>query len=985
MSGVYQSLQALTTLTSLLGTNKTMVLLPAGNDGSQGTTATLAEIALSDLTTFITAGVQTEITALQAKPGNGAFVTPITITLTGPITGSVTFDGTSNQTLPTAVTDASINQSAIIGLSASLASLQADADSKLATSLLGAANGVAGLDSTGHVPAAQLPSYVDDVLEFATQSVFPTTGETGKIYVDLSTNHIFRWSGTVYIEIDSSVGSADTATRWATARTLTLSGQASGSVTFDGSANFSLTVALGDITPTSVVTGGALTVTGITSLLAGSTSVKRSGSMDSVTDFQISNAAQYISFFNNISSGSYNPNVQAGDHAIIYSNGTSGTGSLVIAPWSANNGGLRIDSTGAVSVNTTGTNGLNVISSSTNSTGLSISNTATNGRQWTLGSSGGGPVAAGGFVLYDNTAGATRFSVDTSGYVSMLGGYLGIGTAPAANLDVLVGGGRLMVRSTGSSLTVDSVTTTNSAYAPLTMSAAGATFNVGAASFSSTLSAAGITSTLGITATNGRFGKDGSNAITIDGSNNTGFTSTTLYQSANQNWSLATNGKYWNFNSDGSMSIPGNLTSSLGLYGSLVQATNATVTTFSSQSAGGNFGLVAHSANANAAMITFIRDGAFGAYLGYDTSSNDLRLGGWSLGANSYRIAHEGLSNPNFSGIMSAAAFTNNVNVLMPTPNSSASTAAFRANGNYGGGFGLVDGAYGISMYSIAGALNFGFGSNTAVTSQASIDAGGQFISAGSSAYKFRMIQGGYGAVWYQDGSNMYCLLTNINDQYGGYNALRPFYVNLAGGGVYMYQGVSIQAGLTVAGGTTTDILNATTRIYTGFDSGVANSVSCSQWFRSTGQTGWYSSTYGGGWYMTDATYMRSYNNLAVVASDFVISSDERLKVGMRPFEYNGRLTPYHYAMKADGKTSFGFSAQEVQRLYPEAVGIVPDTGMLQLSYSKLTAVLSCQLNAAEDALKSLRQEFDTFKEDVMALFNKPSLWKRLTAKKAAI
>ena len=51
----------------------------------------------------------------------------------------------------------------------------------IATTAKGAANGVAELDSTGKVPSSQLPSFVDDVLEYDEQSSFPTTGETGKI------------------------------------------------------------------------------------------------------------------------------------------------------------------------------------------------------------------------------------------------------------------------------------------------------------------------------------------------------------------------------------------------------------------------------------------------------------------------------------------------------------------------------------------------------------------------------------------------------------------------------------------------------------------------------------------------------------------------------------------------------------------------------------------------------------------------------------
>ncbi len=56
----------------------------------------------------------------------------------------------------------------------------------------------------GKVPASELPSYVDDVVEVATFSALPATGEIGKIYVILDTNKIYRWSGSVYVEIADS-------------------------------------------------------------------------------------------------------------------------------------------------------------------------------------------------------------------------------------------------------------------------------------------------------------------------------------------------------------------------------------------------------------------------------------------------------------------------------------------------------------------------------------------------------------------------------------------------------------------------------------------------------------------------------------------------------------------------------------------------------------------------------------------------------------
>ena len=55
----------------------------------------------------------------------------------------------------------------------------------------------------GKVPASQLPSYVDDVLEFPTRADFPTTGESGKIYIDAATNTPYRWTGTTYVTIAS--------------------------------------------------------------------------------------------------------------------------------------------------------------------------------------------------------------------------------------------------------------------------------------------------------------------------------------------------------------------------------------------------------------------------------------------------------------------------------------------------------------------------------------------------------------------------------------------------------------------------------------------------------------------------------------------------------------------------------------------------------------------------------------------------------------
>lgn len=84
---------------------------------------------------------------------------------------------------------------------------------------VGVASGVAELDSNGKVPSAQLPSYVDDVVngylhdgKFYADDQYTTeiTGEEGKIYVDLATNKTYRWSGLAFVEISESLALGET-------------------------------------------------------------------------------------------------------------------------------------------------------------------------------------------------------------------------------------------------------------------------------------------------------------------------------------------------------------------------------------------------------------------------------------------------------------------------------------------------------------------------------------------------------------------------------------------------------------------------------------------------------------------------------------------------------------------------------------------------------------------------------------------------------
>jgi hypothetical protein len=91
-----------------------------------------------------------------------------------------------------------------------LVSAREELGQKVSASEKGAASGVAQLDSSGKVPASQLPSFVDDVLEYANFAAFPPVGEAGKIYVALNTNKTYRWSGSVYTVIGGDIALGET-------------------------------------------------------------------------------------------------------------------------------------------------------------------------------------------------------------------------------------------------------------------------------------------------------------------------------------------------------------------------------------------------------------------------------------------------------------------------------------------------------------------------------------------------------------------------------------------------------------------------------------------------------------------------------------------------------------------------------------------------------------------------------------------------------
>lgn len=110
-----------------------------------------------------------------------------------------------------------------------------DATPRVASSLLRAPNGVATLDANGIILITQLPSYIDDVLEYDNLAAFPGVGETGKIYVAKDTNKTYRWSGSIYIYITS--GAVDSVNGYSGVVSLSKSDLGLGSVDNTSDAN----------------------------------------------------------------------------------------------------------------------------------------------------------------------------------------------------------------------------------------------------------------------------------------------------------------------------------------------------------------------------------------------------------------------------------------------------------------------------------------------------------------------------------------------------------------------------------------------------------------------------------------------------------------------------------------------------------------------------------------------------------------------------
>ena len=181
----------------LLKTLGSLVIMSDGTDAETAISTAISNMVTPDETTIVTGldGI-----TISVKKSTSAEIDEIL----GDVPTSHTWEGYYTKSETEALIDVVDDKITQSGIETALGY------TPIPTTAKGSNNGVAELDSVGKVPASQLPSYVDDVIESATYAALPATGEAGKIYVTLNDDKTYRWSGSAYVEISASLALGET-------------------------------------------------------------------------------------------------------------------------------------------------------------------------------------------------------------------------------------------------------------------------------------------------------------------------------------------------------------------------------------------------------------------------------------------------------------------------------------------------------------------------------------------------------------------------------------------------------------------------------------------------------------------------------------------------------------------------------------------------------------------------------------------------------
>jgi len=216
--------------------------------------------------------------------------------------------------------------------------------------------------ASGTISSGLLPSYVDDVLSYTNLAGFPGTGEAGKIYVAEDSNKVYRWSGSVYVEISSSA-TAGEALKLTTPRTIEATGDASYSASFDGSTNVTSAITLATVNNNTGSFGSASSIPAITVNAKGQVTAVSTNSIGNEL-IALQSLADTPGFLKKTGNGTYSIDVNS---YLSLAGGTI-TGDLIstsaTASTSTTTGALRVASlgvTGAIFAGTVSANSYNLI------------------------------------------------------------------------------------------------------------------------------------------------------------------------------------------------------------------------------------------------------------------------------------------------------------------------------------------------------------------------------------------------------------------------------------------------------------------------------------------------------------------------------------------------------------------------------------------------------------------------------------------------
>ena len=243
-----------------------------------------------------------------------------------------------------------------------------------------------------------------------------------------------------------------------------------------------------------------------------------------------------------------------------------------------------------------------------------------------------------------------------------------------------------------------------------------------------------------------------------------------------------------------------------------------------------------------------------------------------------------------------------------------------------------------------------------------------ELICAGLGAYaNIRMIHGNYGAFWRNDGGNLYLLLTASGDQYGIWNGLRPFRVDLATGNVFMEQALNVIGGVTSGTFNVGSVINFPNKgiIYGSNTTGNLEVCLIPRWddnrtYLDYGAGGFYIRSVGAG--TAYAMFMASNRNIGIrtddpgyaldvtgtirATADIIAYSDGRYKTNVvtlsNALDRVNQMRGVYYTMKdTPEERKVGVIAQEMETVLPEVV--MTDSSedkKKSVAYGNLTAIL---------------------------------------------